>query len=91
MTSATEVVVPCISNFLNVGLNNYLCLSLLFRRQTGLHSQNYVGRQPKLGFAVRMGNMHMNALLFAGEEEQPKLPIPDDGRCHIATVAECTL
>jgi hypothetical protein len=63
----------------------------LFSRQTGLCSQNYLGRQPKLGFALRMGNMHMDALLFTGKEEQPKLSIPNDGRCHIATVAECTI
>ena len=90
MTSATEVVVPCIFDFLNVSLNNYLRFSLLLRRQTGLRSQSNMWRQPKLGFAVRMRNMHMDALLFTGEEEQPKLSITHNGGGHIATVAECS-
>ena len=46
------------------------------------------GREPDLGFAIRVGNMNMDARLFPREEEQAKGAIANDCGCHRFTVSE---
>lgn len=42
--------------------------------------------QPELRFAIRVGNVHVNARFLAGEEEKAKLTFTKYGWCHALTL-----
>jgi len=88
VTSAAEVVVPSIFNFLQMGLNNALRIGELSRRQACRHSDVNGWGQPELSLAIRMSHMYVDARLFTREEEETERTVPHYSWCHAATVAD---
>ena len=58
-------MVPGISNFLNVPLDNGLCVVQLRWRQASGRREGYNRREPKFGLAVRMRDVNVNARLLS--------------------------
>jgi hypothetical protein len=88
VTSAAEMLYPCIFDFLHVGLNDSLSVSdLAGCKARGCCQSNNWGK-PELGLSIRMCCMDMDAWLFAGKEEQAEGSIAYNGRCHAPTLAD---
>ena len=69
-----------------MGADYELRLPNLGRRHPHIHTQVYVGGEPKLSLTIWMGNMDVGSFgLFAREEEQSELPVAGDRRCHAKT------
>ena len=66
--------------------HNGLRLPNLCGRKTSMVSQRYLRSQPKLGLAIWMRNMHVNARLFPREKEKTKLTVSNNGGCHVITL-----
>jgi len=88
VTSAAEVMDPCIFNFLQVCLNNGLRLSDLAGCEASGCRQVDNWGEPELGLSIWMCDMDMDARFFSGEEEQPEGAITYNGRCHPPTLAD---
>ena len=58
-------MVPGISNFLNVLLDNGLCVVQLGYRQASGRRERYNRGEPKFGLAVRMRDVDVNARLLS--------------------------
>jgi len=68
------------ANLLDVPFDDVLRSAQLRGRQSGLGGQRDPGIKPELRFPVRVRDVNVNALLFAGEEEQPKWAVAQHGR-----------
>jgi hypothetical protein len=88
VTSAPEVVVPSIFNFLQMSLDDDLRIRELPRRQAGRRGDMNGWGQPELGLAIRMSHMYVDARLFTREEEQTERTVPHYSWCHAATVTD---
>ena len=81
------MVIPGILDILKVRVHDCLGLTNLSCRKTGMVRQRYLRRKPELGLAVCMRNVHVNAGLFSRKKEETKLPVANNGWCHIRTVS----
>jgi hypothetical protein len=50
--------------------------------------QVYVWSKPELGLTVGVGDVHVDARLFPGKEEQSELPVANDRRRHRGTLSD---
>jgi hypothetical protein len=77
VTSAGEVLGPGAADFIQVLLDQFLCLGDLLRLETEIRHQLHVRLDPKLCFAVGMLNVDVSPPFLSGEKVEPnKLPRP---------------
>ena len=69
------------ANLLDVPFDDFLRSAKLRGRQSGLRGQRDSGIKPELRVPVRVRDLNVNALLFAGgEEDEPKWAVAQHGR-----------
>ena len=83
VTSAAKVIVPGIFNFLTVRFYHCLGITELTPRKTGVIDECDSWGKPEFRFAVRVGNMNMDARFLAGKEKQTELTIANNRGSHL--------
>ena len=91
VTSAAEVMVPGIFDFLDMRLDDRLRVGDLAGRQARGGSEVNDGRKPELGLTIGVRYVNVDASLFVGEEEQSEWSITDDSGCPASTLADSYL
>jgi hypothetical protein len=69
-------------------LDNHLCFTALFDRQTRMVRQANLRREPELCLTIRVRNVNMDARFFAGEEKESELSVSYNCGGHKATVLQ---
>src|ERR1700730_7898311 len=88
VTSAREVLGPSAADFIQVLLDQFLCLGDLLRLETEMCHQLQARVDPEFGFAVGVLNVDVSPPFLAGEKVEPEPLDPQNRRTHRASIAQ---
>jgi hypothetical protein len=87
VTSTSEVLVPCPSDFLLMLVNQAQCVKQVYRLQAMILRQRDDRIQPDLCLAVRRLHMNVQPILLSREEEKPQVSAAEHGWTHCHRLA----